>query len=178
MTASATPSAWYLASFDWASALVLGLARISVKKLLGSCAEDCVTWLVVGAAACRSELEAGKLMPRMPPTTRPATTPTASIAGPGRGQRVSYMTPKLSSGRADLNFSRMRYWLADREEGDRHAGLSHPPPRDVRGDDLLVPLRAAGRLQHRGRRARQARAGPAGDAVRVRRRAGRAVDVR
>src|SRR6266705_2592525 len=148
MTASATPSAWYLASFDWASALVLGLARISVKKLLGSCAEDCVTWLVVGAAACRSELEAGKLMPR------------------------------LSSGRADLNFSRMRYWLADREEGDRHAGLSHPPPRDVRGDDLLVPLRAAGRLQHRGRRARQARAGPAGDAVRVRRRAGRAVDVR
>src|SRR5215217_8901227 len=35
----------------------------------------------------------GEERPRMAPATRPRTAATAAIAGPGRGQRVSYMAP-------------------------------------------------------------------------------------
>ncbi len=35
--------------------------------------------------------------PKMAPATRPTTAATAAIAGPGRGQRVSYMAPDATA---------------------------------------------------------------------------------
>src|SRR6266545_5463405 len=53
--------------------------------------------LVSGAVpACAAGPEPGDEKPRRMPATRPTTAATAAIAGPGRGQRVSYMAKTLS----------------------------------------------------------------------------------
>src|SRR5215211_867358 len=56
------------------------------------------TVVFTGAAAWAGGGEPGEERPRTIPATRPIRTATAAIAGPGRGQRVSYMAPDAIAG--------------------------------------------------------------------------------
>src|SRR5918992_4896828 len=96
--ASLTP--WLLTSRSRSSApsRSLKLPRMTVSNSSGRVVVVGATVVSGGSLAWAVGGEPGEERPRMAPATRPRTAATAAIAGPGRGQRVSYMAPDATPG--------------------------------------------------------------------------------
>src|SRR5512132_386658 len=98
MRASLTPNLRTWRRRASAYARLLKLPRITVWKRWGRVVAGCATVVSTGAWASARGAVPGEERPRMAPATRPSRAATAAIAGPGRGQRVSYMAPDATPG--------------------------------------------------------------------------------